>query len=181
MRDLKSHKAKGRVKGNRRRREKTPRDWKRVFQRLLRVGLVCGSLALVLSGGMLTTRLLFASNSFRVAGIALVTIVAAVLIIRQLMQLDRPDASGLVDAGRRLPGSRPASWAGRRRSAPMLWRRRPRARRRPGCSDTSSMGCCVRWTTRHHPQHSPFPRASSRATRGNSGTEPGAATACGKP
>ena len=69
MRDLKSHKAKGRVKGNRRRREKTPRDWKRVFQRLLRVGLVCGSLALVLSGGMLATRLLFASNYFRVTGI----------------------------------------------------------------------------------------------------------------
>ena len=69
MRDFKSHKAKSRVKGNRRKVQKAPRDWKRLFLRLLRVAVACGSLALVVSGGMLATRLLFASDYFRVTGI----------------------------------------------------------------------------------------------------------------
>ena len=68
MRDLKPTRA-GRVKGNRRKRSKQPRDWKKLFHRLLRVGVSLGSAALVGSGCFFAGRLLLDSHLFRVASV----------------------------------------------------------------------------------------------------------------
>jgi cell division protein FtsQ len=63
MRDLKSQKS-AKVKGNRRKREKEQRDWKKFFRRALRISVCVGSVALMLSGGILAARLLFDSGYF---------------------------------------------------------------------------------------------------------------------
>ncbi len=65
MRDLKSQKP-TKVKGNRRKRDKQPRDWRKLFHRALRIAVFAGSLALVISGGALLGRLVIASGYFRV-------------------------------------------------------------------------------------------------------------------
>lgn len=65
MRDLKSQKP-ARTKGNRRKRKKEPRDWKKFFHRVLRVSVFTGSVALVASGAVLMTRLLSDSSFFRI-------------------------------------------------------------------------------------------------------------------
>lgn len=71
MRDFKSHKP-PRVKGNRRKRQAEPRDWRKLFQRLLHLGVFCGKFALValLLGGVgLAARQIFHSGFFAVAEI----------------------------------------------------------------------------------------------------------------
>lgn len=68
MRDFKSLK-KAKVKENRRRRDKQPRDWKKIFHRLLRVSVIISSLVLVVSGGFFGLRLLFSSDYFRLDSI----------------------------------------------------------------------------------------------------------------
>jgi cell division protein FtsQ len=65
MRDLKSQKP-ARAKGNRRKRKKEPRDWKKFFHRVLRVSVFAGSVALAVSGAVLMTRLLSDSDFFRI-------------------------------------------------------------------------------------------------------------------
>ncbi len=69
MQDLKAPKA-VKVKGNRRHKKREPFDWKKFFRRCLRVGTVLGSLGLIVSGGLLLAKLLFTSDCFRIAGIA---------------------------------------------------------------------------------------------------------------
>jgi cell division protein FtsQ len=63
MRDLKSQKP-AKVKGNRRKREKEQRDWKKFFRRALRISVCVGSVVLMVSGGILAARLLFDSGYF---------------------------------------------------------------------------------------------------------------------
>ena len=65
MRDLKSQKP-ARTKGNRRKRKKEARDWKKFFHRVLRVSVFAGSIALVASGSILVGRLLSDSEFFRI-------------------------------------------------------------------------------------------------------------------
>ena len=65
MRDLKAHKQK-KVKTNRRKQEKQPRDWKKLFHRLLRISIASGSGFLLASGAMLTVQLLLESGYFGV-------------------------------------------------------------------------------------------------------------------
>ena len=64
MRDLKGQK-KSRVKENRRRREKQPRDWGKIFRRTLRFTVFVGSLVLVTSGSFIGLRMIFSSDYFR--------------------------------------------------------------------------------------------------------------------
>jgi len=71
MRDFKSHKP-PKVKSNRRKRQAEPRDWRKLFQRLLHVGVFCGKFALVallLGGAGLAARQVFHSGFFAVAEI----------------------------------------------------------------------------------------------------------------
>lgn len=65
MQDVKRRKPK-KVKGNRRRVEKEPRDWRKLFTRLLRAGLVLGGLALLVTGALLGTELVRDSDYFTV-------------------------------------------------------------------------------------------------------------------
>ncbi len=65
MRDLKSQKQK-KTKTNRRKLEKQPRDWKKIFHRLLRIGIACGSGLLLASGALLTVQVLLDSGYFEV-------------------------------------------------------------------------------------------------------------------
>lgn len=65
MRDLKPHKQK-KVKPNRRKQEKHPRDWKKLFHRLLRIGIASGSGFLLASGALLTAQMLLESGYFGV-------------------------------------------------------------------------------------------------------------------
>src|SRR5690554_3357665 len=64
MRDLKGQK-KTRVKENRRRREKQPRDWGKIFRRTLRFTVFVGSVALIISGSFIGLRTIFSSDYFR--------------------------------------------------------------------------------------------------------------------
>lgn len=69
MRDFKSPKP-VKVKVNRRKREKEPRDWRKLFQRTLGVGVLLGKLALallLLGGAVLAARQIFHSGYFGVA------------------------------------------------------------------------------------------------------------------
>lgn len=66
MRDLKSQKP-VRTKGNRRKRQKQPLDWKRLLRRGLRVSVFCGSVALAGSGGLLAGQMISDAEFFRVA------------------------------------------------------------------------------------------------------------------
>ncbi len=64
MRDLKSHKQK-KIKTNRRKQEKPPRDWKKLFHRMLRICIASGSGFLLASGALLTAQILLDSGYFR--------------------------------------------------------------------------------------------------------------------
>lgn len=65
MRDLKADKQK-KIKTNRRKLEKQPRDWKKIFHRLLRIGIASGSGFLLASGALLTAQMLLESGYFGV-------------------------------------------------------------------------------------------------------------------
>ena len=65
MRDLKAHKQK-KIKTNRRKQEKQPRDWKKLFHRLLRITIASGSGFLLASGALLTAQMLLDSGYFGV-------------------------------------------------------------------------------------------------------------------
>lgn len=65
MHDMKGKKRR-KVKGNRLNKGKTPRDWKGIFHRGLRLVLVGGSAVLIVSGGFLAVRMLFESGYFGV-------------------------------------------------------------------------------------------------------------------
>ena len=65
MRDLKSNKQK-KIKTNRRKQEKQPRDWKKIFHRLLRISIASGSGFLLASGALLTAQMLLESGYFGV-------------------------------------------------------------------------------------------------------------------
>jgi len=65
MIDVKGQK-RGRLKGNRMKKGKAPRDWKRIFHRGLRCVLVCGSIALGSFGTVIAARVLFESDYFGV-------------------------------------------------------------------------------------------------------------------
>lgn len=66
MLDLKA-KNPPKVKANRRKREpRQPRDWKKLFRRLLRFSLFSGGAVLVLVGGFFVTELFLSSGYFRV-------------------------------------------------------------------------------------------------------------------
>jgi cell division protein FtsQ len=64
MRDLKAPKKVSKARNNR--RKKKPRDWKKIFHRLLSTSVVVVSLTLIVSGGILSAQLLFDSNYFKV-------------------------------------------------------------------------------------------------------------------
>ncbi|MFA5515080.1 MAG: FtsQ-type POTRA domain-containing protein [Desulfuromonadales bacterium] len=66
MQDLKVPKT-AKVKDNRRRKKREAIDWKKFFRRSLHIGMALGSLGLIVSGGLLLGRLLFASDYFRIA------------------------------------------------------------------------------------------------------------------
>ena len=69
MHDLKAEKS-AKVKKNRRKKEKKePRDWKKIFRRILRVSVTLGSIALVTAGGLLAGRVLFESQYFQIVDI----------------------------------------------------------------------------------------------------------------
>lgn len=65
MRDLKANKQK-KIKTNRRKQEKQPRDWKKLFHRMLRIGIASGSGFLLASGALLTVQVLLESGYFGV-------------------------------------------------------------------------------------------------------------------
>jgi len=65
MKDLKLNKRK-KLKSNRRKQEKQPRDWKQLFHRLLRIGIASGSGFLLASGALLTVQMLLESGYFGV-------------------------------------------------------------------------------------------------------------------
>lgn len=71
MRDFKSQKT-AKVKGNRRKQVKEPRDWRKLFQRALVVGAFLGKIALVvllIGGGVLAVRQTLRCDYFSVAKI----------------------------------------------------------------------------------------------------------------
>ncbi len=65
MRDYKSANP-PKVKQNRRKREREPRDWRGFFQKTLRIGVAVFSTALVVAGGTIAARMLVASDYFRI-------------------------------------------------------------------------------------------------------------------
>ena len=65
MRDLKADKQK-KTKTNRRKQEKQPCDWKKIFHRLLRITIASGSGFLLASGALLTAQILLDSGYFGV-------------------------------------------------------------------------------------------------------------------
>ena len=65
MQDMKGKKHR-KIKGNRLNKGKTPRDWKGIFHRGLRLILFSGSTLLIVSGGFLAVRVLFESDYFGV-------------------------------------------------------------------------------------------------------------------
>lgn len=71
MLDLKSQKAK-KVKGNRRKREQQPRDWRKLFHGVLRLTLFAGSTTLAVAGALLGLQLLRESDYFTVREVRVV-------------------------------------------------------------------------------------------------------------
>lgn len=63
MHDLKSNKQK-KVKSNRRKQKKQPRDWKKLFHRMLRISIASGTGFLLASGALLTAQMLLESGYF---------------------------------------------------------------------------------------------------------------------
>jgi cell division protein FtsQ len=70
MRDLKSNKQK-KIKTNRRKQEKQPRDWKMIFHRSLRISIASGTGFLLASGGLLMGQMLLESGYFGVEQVRL--------------------------------------------------------------------------------------------------------------
>ncbi|MBE0597195.1 MAG: FtsQ-type POTRA domain-containing protein [Desulfuromonadales bacterium] len=68
MHDLKFPKA-GKVKTNRRKKERAPLDWKKLFRIGVRLGVIVAGFGLAVSGGVLISRLLFASEHFRIEAV----------------------------------------------------------------------------------------------------------------
>ena len=62
------------TKGNRLKKGKTPRNWKGIFHRGLRLVLFTGSTLLILSGGFLAVRMLFESGYFGVENIRIMNL-----------------------------------------------------------------------------------------------------------
>jgi len=71
MLDLKSHKPK-KVKLNKRKREKEPRDWRKLCLRVLRVSLFAGSATLVAAGALLGLQMLRESDYFTVRNVRVI-------------------------------------------------------------------------------------------------------------
>ncbi|MHB8709776.1 MAG: cell division protein FtsQ/DivIB [Desulfuromonadales bacterium] len=69
--NLKGHKP-PKVKLNKRKQEKQPRDWRKLLHRLLRVSLFAGSAALAMAGAMLGVQLLRESDYFTVHNVRVV-------------------------------------------------------------------------------------------------------------
>ena len=65
MRDLKPNKQK-KIKSNQRKQKKQPRDWKKLFHQMLRIGIASGSGFLLASGALLTAQMLLESGYFGV-------------------------------------------------------------------------------------------------------------------
>lgn len=65
MNDFKANKQK-KIKTNRRKQEKQPRDWKKLFHCLLRIGIASGTGFLLASGAFLTAQVLLESGYFAV-------------------------------------------------------------------------------------------------------------------
>ena len=68
MRDYKAGKP-TKTRSNKRRREKTPRDWKGLFQKVLRLSVAVFSTVMIVGGGFLAVQMLIASDYFRVASV----------------------------------------------------------------------------------------------------------------
>lgn len=68
MLDLKAHRP-AKFKRNRRKKEKRPRDWKKIFRVALRLSIWTTSIALAVGGAVLGSRFIFASDYFRVASV----------------------------------------------------------------------------------------------------------------
>lgn len=68
MLDLKSDRP-SKFKRNRRRKERRPRDWKKIFRVALRVSVALGSVALIVGGAVLGGRFLLSSDYFRIAAV----------------------------------------------------------------------------------------------------------------
>ncbi len=66
MLDLKADKP-AKLKQNRRKKEKRPRNWKKLFRATLRLGVFFGSIVLIGCGAVLLGRLVFDSNYFKIA------------------------------------------------------------------------------------------------------------------
>ena len=69
--NLKGHKP-PKVKLNKRKQEKQPRDWRKLFHRLLRVSLFAGTAALAMAGAMLGAQLLRESDYFTVHNVRVI-------------------------------------------------------------------------------------------------------------
>jgi len=78
-----------RLKDNRLNKGQTPRDWKRIFHRGLRIVLVCGSVLLGAGGTVLAARVLFESDYFGVEKVS----------IMNLQRLTSDEIMGAADIG----------------------------------------------------------------------------------
>lgn len=70
--NLKGHKP-PKVKSNRRKQEKQPRDWRKLLQRFLRGSLYAGGAAVVIAGLLLGMQMLYESGYFTVSKVRVVT------------------------------------------------------------------------------------------------------------
>ena len=73
MNDMKGHKRR-KLKGNRLKKGKTPRDWKGIFHRGLRLILFSSSAVLIVSGGFFAVRMLLDSGYFGVEKIRIMNL-----------------------------------------------------------------------------------------------------------
>jgi cell division protein FtsQ len=69
--NLKGHKP-PKVKLNRRKQEKQPRDWRKLFHRLLRISMFAGSVTLAVAGALLGIQLLRESDYFTVRNVRVI-------------------------------------------------------------------------------------------------------------
>jgi len=66
MRDLKAPASKGKIRENRRKQQKQPRDWRKLLHRGFRVLLFAGSCVVLIGGGALAGRMLLDWGYFRI-------------------------------------------------------------------------------------------------------------------
>ena len=69
--NLKGHKP-PKVKLNKRKQEKQPRDWRKLFHRLLRISLFAGSATLAVAGALLGIQFLRESDYFTVRNVRVI-------------------------------------------------------------------------------------------------------------